>query len=274
MACVHYHQIIDVLIIIGQTRMPEVFEREYEARITDELIPAWCIKPNMQLLVLMSDYNRNFYTVNYGLVPFYSSTKNFVYQAPIHTGYTSGEEGIFKKNIIYSKPFRLPIREQRAIVPADYFVIVQKTKAMLFFHQDRSTIALGGIYDFWTNKNNAEDTNTGVAILTIKAYGLFKQLGLEYAPFLVHNRSKRWIYKKSHLNDITSMMQPYPDKLINGYEISVNNLSENSKLFAQPISKYFKPRWSKEYRRTKKGESHSRTPIESTTKWGDRKRVN
>lgn len=231
------------MLIIGQTRIPDVFETEFEARITEEVKPNWNIQPDEQLLVLMADYPKNLFLCNYGMIPFYSNSKNFIYQAPINKGDDSNKYTI-KKKIIYSKPFRLPIRELRCIIPADYFIILTDNKAMLFFHEDRSTMAIGGVYDFWTNPNDKHDENTGAAVLTMNPYGIFKKLGLDYVPFLIYNRSKRWIRKKAHLNDVTEMMHPYPEKLINGYEVDLNKIKigVNNKTIAQPINHFFKSR--------------------------------
>jgi putative SOS response-associated peptidase YedK len=148
------------------------------------------------------------------------------------------------RKIVYAKEFRLPIRENRCLIPADYFIIVNGDKGWLFFHEDRSTLALGGVYDFWSNPDNARDENMGCSILTIPAYGFFRKLGLDEVPLLIHHRSKRWIRKQAHLNDVTEMIQLYPERLINGYMIDATKILTrlNTKEIAGPISRYFKKR--------------------------------
>ena len=254
------------MLIIGQTRVPEVFETEYEARITEEVEANWSIRPNDQVLAILGDYPKDMFSVNYGLVPFYSTSKKLIYQAPI----SIGEEttAVLRKSIIYAKPFRKPIRDQRCIIPCDYFIQVQNQKAYLFFHEDRTTIALAGVYDHWTNPSNSSDSVNGAAILTMPCYGLFKTLNLDYAPLMLHRHSKRWIRRKMHLNDVTAMMSPYPDKLLNGYELNIDSLELNDKRIADRKGGYFRPRSGQNYRRVRKGDSQQRTPIDNSKTWG------
>ncbi len=226
--------------------------------------------PWENILTILSEDKHHINGTGYGLIPFWSTSKKILPEAPIDGYKISIEPGKLKSRIINIPEFRKPIRETRCIVPVDYFIIEENGKAALFFLQEHP-FALGGIYDNW-KKNIKDKTYIGSSILTMPAEGIFKEQGFTRQPFILPQKNwKKWL-KDISLTDVTGMLCYYPDEEINGYYIDKNLLKEkiNSILLVDPVGPFFREHEKKklEYRmrsRYRKGVLHDKSGQERRT---------
>lgn len=232
------------MLIIGQVGEDKNFEGFYESEFKDEFSENWNIQPGGSCHVLTTEKPHTFQKVNYGLVPFWSTGRKEFYEAPIDGGVPMEPGKDIKPRIINVPAFRKPIRDLRCIIPADYFIMIEEGRGYLFFNQDRSPLSIAGVYDSWKPNIKQKELYTGFSILTLPAYGIFTQLGISRVPYILpQNRYRKYIRESSQLLDITRMFSFYPDKLLNGYEVSVEKVlsGNNERIVTIPNGKFLKP---------------------------------
>ncbi len=219
------------MIIIGQVRGYKTFATYFDLFYSEEIevIPHWNIQQGENLFVIKTESPRELSRFCYGMP---GKDNQVHYEAAIEG---ESNDRVLKKRILNDPKFRMHIRHRRCAIPIDYFVLVENERAYLFFSFFREQLSIAGIF------NSGE--HQGVALLTVPAYGMFKQLGFKRSPMLIRNRSKRWLTGQ-HLADITSLMVTYPDKDLNGYRVSREKFlsKKNSKEAALPQGPFLKER--------------------------------
>jgi putative SOS response-associated peptidase YedK len=232
------------MLIIGQIGDTESFERYFECSFNEEFKKDWNIHPEKESFAVLSEKPHSLQKVKYGLIPFWSKTRKLYSEAPIDGGVPFDAEKVVKVRIIQDPAFRMPIREKRCLIPADYFILVEEGKSMLFFNQDRSPLSLAGVYDSWKPSINTKETYTGFSVLTFPAAGIFKSFGFEIMPFILPERKfKRWMKDSLHLVEVTQMIEPLDEKLLNAYEVDSRKILQgiNERDVTFPTSELLKP---------------------------------
>ncbi len=232
------------MIIIGQIGKAVGFEQYFEATLQDTFTPHWNIQPGQSCQILTSELPHAFTEASYGMVPFWLAQRKDYTEAPVDGGLSSDSEAPLKIRIIQDPAFRRPIRETRCIIPADYFICQQNGMNFLFFHQDRSPIALAGVYDRWKPTIMDRDVYTGFSLLTLPAHGIFAQLGIDRAPFILDSgKHSKWIRGNAHLVEVTRLIEPCKDSLLNAYEVGTEKISAqvNDRTVIMPIGEFIRP---------------------------------
>lgn len=232
------------MLIIGQVGKERDVEQFFEAEFKEELLQNWNIQEGDSCSILTTDKPNTFQNANFGLIPFWSTKRNILCEAMIDGGVPLEPGKPIKNRIIQNTSFRKSIRETRCIIPADYFISVEKGAAYLFFNQDRTPLSIAAVYDRWKPNMKDKELYTGFSILTYPSYGIFTQLGIERLPFLIEGgRYKKWLKASNHLLDVTNMMYPYPDDLLNGYEVDFEKVNQkvNERALIIPKSEFIRP---------------------------------
>lgn len=217
------------MIIIGQVSNIEEVEDAFEVvnKFEIEHSKKYALYPENQVYAITSKDRHNLVQASYGLVPFWATTFIASFEAPVEGKRSNADDQQLKKGIINEPYFRKPIRETRAIIPVDYFILNEQENSMLFFAESRP-FALGGVVDYWKPSILEKKLHTGIAILTMPAQGIFKDCGFERQPMIIENKGwKHWL-KDIALTEITNMIDYFPDKKINGYPID-NTLIQSGK---------------------------------------------
>jgi putative SOS response-associated peptidase YedK len=220
---------IDYMIIIGQVANMEEVEGAFEVVNKFEIEPSknYALYPEDQMCTITSKDCHSLVQASYGLVPFWATTFKASFEAPVEGKRSNSDDPILKKGIINEPYFRKPIRETRAIIPVDYFILSEQEKAMLFFTESRP-FAIGGVVDYWKPSILEKKLHAGIAILTMPAQGIFKDCGFERQPMIIENKGwKHWL-KDIALTEITNMIDYFPDKRINGFPVD-NALIQSGK---------------------------------------------
>jgi putative SOS response-associated peptidase YedK len=154
------------------------------------------------------------------------------------------------KGIINKPFFRKAIRSQRCLVIADSFIESTGKKELkksynVYLKEYVNPIAFAGIWDTWQNKETGEIHDT-FAIITTRPNQLMLKIPHERMPVILKpSMFSRYLSTKSPLSDITAMLEPYPAKDMNAYEIATSFYNErnDARKALQPYSQ----RLDKEY---------------------------
>lgn len=220
-------------MIVGLVSSKEKLEMRFEAQVPEEIecTANYNIRPGDDCLFLASDDMYHFGRMRYGMVPFWSNKEKFLYEAPIE-GHKHEES--FKKGIILDNAFRKPIREQRGILPVDYFILNSndgKPYLVYLKEKQKRPIALACLWDTWQKVDTGE-LYTGFCVINTPSYGKFKEIGLSRMPIVIHeNRCRKWLKNGLLLTEVTELIVPYPEELLNAFPISPEILTnkENDK---------------------------------------------
>ncbi len=233
------------MIIIGQVSGKELFETHFEIAFDkdQEFTPAYFVDRKNEAWVILSLKNKSFLQIQYGMIPFWSTQRILHFESPVEGSENSGNERI-KKKIILHPSYRRPIRETRCLIPVDYFILINELKEpYLFFSTESRPFAIAGLFDTW--KEHPLDTTfyQGFSILTLPASEIVSKMGISKFPLILPVKSyKRWLKPDAHLSEITALLTPYDDSLVNGYPISKNHFFRkiNSKELLKPVGDFIR----------------------------------
>jgi len=154
------------------------------------------------------------------------------------------------KGIINKPMFRSAIRTQRCLVIADAFIEgPQKEKLskpyLVYKQNGERPFGLAGIYDHWVNKETGEIIST-FGIITTTANDALLKLGHHRSPVILNkDQEDLWLNPSTALADVTSMLNPYPNKMLNAYPISadIKNPRANSIELLKPVGERVMPEY-------------------------------
>lgn len=171
------------------------------------------------------------------MVPFWSKKPVYHFESPVE-GTFNPEPGHTKKRIIVHPSFRRPIRENRCLVPADYFItLTEMGEPYLVFSSATRTFALAGIYDNWKEDYYQKEFFQGFSLLTVSAPEDFQRIGITRLPLLLPERAyKHWLNPEIALAEITALMENSYENELNAYPVKKKYFTEklNSKELCQP----------------------------------------
>ena len=213
------------------------FNRASLGKITH--LPDYNIRPGDHTLFLSSSKANEFKTFRYGMVRSGTNEERLLFEIPIEAPWRKiHDEHILRKDIISSPDFRKHIRGQRGLMPVDYFIVeTEKDPCVIFMRNKQRPFALGCIWDAW-KKNILDDLTFGFAILTVPAYGIFKQIGIERMPLIIpEDHYQEWVDPDPTIMSKTKLMDYYPEEYLDAFPISNEILTsrENLKSLISPV---------------------------------------
>lgn len=232
------------MIIIGQVSSIDKVESAFEVvnKYNLEEDKNYALYPEDSILAITSKDRHSLAEASYGLIPFWMQNPKKYYDAPVEGKAISDEYANLKKGIIHEPTFRKSIRELRAVVPVDYFILHEGDKSILFFDETKALV-LAGLIDYWKPSIVEKNLYKGLALLTLPAKGIYKECGFTRQPMIIDEKNrKNWLMEIS-LTEVTNMIGYTSDKTLNGYPVD-NNLfvaQQKNKEITQPIDKYIKP---------------------------------
>jgi putative SOS response-associated peptidase YedK len=221
----YYFREADYMVIIGQVSGKAVLESHFDVafKANRKFAPAYFIDREETAWVISCRDNKAFTRMRYGMVPFWSDRRMLHFEAPVEGNEQRDNEKI-KKQIILHPVFRRPIRESRCLVPLDYFILVNALKnPYVFFSCESRPFALAGLFDTWSEQSLNNPIYEGFSIITLPAGPLASGAGITRFPLILPvSYYKRWLKSDAHLSEITALLKPVDDTLINGYSIRSN----------------------------------------------------
>lgn len=132
----------------------------------------------------------------------------------------SGEMGIFKK-----PSFRTSIKSKRCLIIASgYYEGPEEEKLDKPFYISKKTgeiFCFAGIWDTWIDINTGEVSNT-FAIITIVPNSVSQQIGHHRSPLVLDKKDeKKWLDTKLPIEEVLSLLKPYPGEKFKADAISI-----------------------------------------------------
>jgi putative SOS response-associated peptidase YedK len=122
---------------------------------------------------------------------------------------------------IAEKPsFRLPLRSQRCLVPADGFYewkLNGKKVPYRIFLKDTRIFAMAGIWDKWKTPDGS--LVYSFSIITTSANEFMKTIHDRMPVILSEEDEKRWLHESSE-SSLLSLLKPCPPELMDAYPVS------------------------------------------------------
>lgn len=141
-----------------------------------------------------------------------------------------------KSETVFVLPsFKNSIRQKRCLVLVDGFYewrTIKKNKYPHFIYlKNKEPFAFGGIYSDWVNKATGEIINT-FSIITTKANPLMEKIHntkMRMPLILPKETEKDWLNPDLNEKQITEMMQPFSESLMEAHTISklITSRAEN-----------------------------------------------
>ena len=163
----------------------------------------------------------------FGFTPMWAKKQMYLFNARAEGDHNKENDPRYHgaKGIINKPVFRKAIRSQRCLVVADAFIEgPQKEKLdkpyVIYMRKNQRPFAFAGIWDKWVNKDTGEEVDS-FAIITTTANALIQRIGHHRSPVILQQDAEEaWLSDDLPLEDITSLLEPYPADELNAYPIS------------------------------------------------------
>ena len=158
----------------------------------------------------------------------------------------SGQQGIVNKPM-----FRKSIRSQRCLVVADAFIEGPKKEKLsepylVYLRNQQRPFAFAGIWDEWVNQSTGEIVYS-FAIITTVSNEITSKIRHHRSPVVLRKEDEaRWLQSDLPLQEVTSLLKPYPSEEMNAYPISVDikNPRANGLVLLEPIGERIFPEYN------------------------------
>ncbi len=225
-------------MIVGLVSDKEKIESILELRFGEgiDYEKNYNIHPGQECIFLSSDKPTELTKMRSGLTPFWSKNEIIYHEAHLEG---SNNKHFTKLGIVQDIAFRKPIRENRGLLPVDYFIVesVSGIPYLVFLKEKKKRpIGLACIWDTW-KKEITDPLKYGFAILTVPAYGKFKETGIQRMPVILNEyHYKKWVRPGIPLMEASQMLHYYAEKDFNAFPVSPEILknSGNNKALIEP----------------------------------------
>ena len=211
------------MLIIGQVSGKEIYEQHFELTFSEkqQFQPNYFIDRTSRAWIIINQHRYVFSLFHYGMVPFWSRKAVMHFESPVEGSINPGTERL-KKRIIIHPSYRRPIRENRCLIPVDYFILPNdEGEPCLIYSLTSKTFAIAGIYDNWKEDYYQKEFYQGFSILTVPAGEEFRNAGFMRMPLVLSERVyKRWLNPATPLAEITRLMEVSGERKLNGYPIN------------------------------------------------------
>ena len=238
------------MLVLGQISNREELEQKFEIEFrvkSNNFVPNYNLRPGSQATVITTDFPQSFTAYAYGLTPFWASNKVTLYEAPVDGDIpVYPPKGTLHKRIIQMPAFRKPIRQQRCIIPVDYFITVENSQAFMFSLNTHRPFAIAGVYDHWKLTIKDEVLSTGFCPVTLPQV-YFPSISIKRIPLILHPRNyKKWLSKEAPLSAVTDLLDFYPEDEITAYPVDFNliNKGVNDNRIIKPMGSPVKSKMS------------------------------
>ena len=229
------------MILFGQISGKDALEYKFDAKFSiksNSFSPGYCIYENEQTTLITSQAPEEFSQFTYGLTPFWASKKITIFDAPVDGDVpTYPPKNKLHKRIIQMPAFRKPIREQRCLIPVDYFIVSENGEAYIFYTHSSKPFAIAGVYDHWKLTIRDEILTTGFCPLTVPQIYDYNLQIRRFPVILPPKYYKTWLKKDIPLNEVTNLIDFYNGNDLIGYPIESHLITKriNDERIIRPI---------------------------------------
>lgn len=227
-----------------------------EARFNVTAVPemeytaSYNISPGKTSLIIPQDSPDKLMPAVFGLTPFWAQKPMYFFNSRAEGDRNKENNPNYKgaKDIILKPSFRKPIRLQRCLIPADAFIEGTSTEGLskpylVFLKNKVRPFAFAGLYDDWKNPTTGEIIRS-FSIITTTANKLMQKIPHHRSPVILsQSQEKIWLSSKTALTDITDMLQPPQNDIMNAYPIaeSIKNPKNDSPDLIKQIGELIEP---------------------------------
>jgi len=190
----------------------------------------------------------------FGMTPSWAKKQMYLFNARSEGNHNKDNDPSYSGSMgIISKPsFRSVIRKKRCLVIVDAFIEGPKkeklSKPYLIYMKDKQRpFALAGVWDEWVNSETGEVISS-FSIITTTANGILEQIGHHRSPVILdESEEKKWL-SEAPLSEITALLHPYSNEMLNAYPISpaIKNPRDKDLALLRPIGERIYPEHSYE----------------------------
>ena len=224
----------------------EVIEKRFNVSVPElplNILPSFNLGPGAYAPVITNDEPNKVQFFQFGLTPFWAKKKMYLFNARSEGDGNSDNDPNYTggKGIISKPSFKRAIRSQRCLVIADAFIEGSQKEGLdkpyvVYLRDQKRPFAFAGIWEKWTDPTNGAITNS-FAIITTVANPLIQMIGHHRSPVILsRSHENRWL-KAEHLNEVTSLLEPYPSDEMNAYPIDkkIKNPRINERHLLDPV---------------------------------------
>lgn len=195
--------------------------QQYSALVT---LPNYNVVPGALAPVITNDKPGEIQFFRFGMTPFWAKKPMYLINARAEGDQNSTDDPNYRgaKGIISKPSFRKPIRSQRCLVIADFFIEGPKKEKLdkpYLVYLKRRPFAMAGIWDQWANPETGEIFHS-FSIITTTPNRVLQKIGHHRSPVILHEGDEQKWLQSEHLSDITDLLEPYDSDEMNAYPIS------------------------------------------------------
>jgi putative SOS response-associated peptidase YedK len=219
------------------------FQVEAEPGLID-FLPRFNLGPGSKGLVITDAQPDTLQSYIFGYTPFWSKKKLYIFNARAEGDKNKENDMTYAgaKEIFLKPMFRHSIRSKRCLIIADAFIEgPEKEKLskpyLVYLRNKKRPFAFAGLWDEWADKSTGE-VHHGYAIITTMPNEVTAAVGHHRSPVILDSsREKEWLSPDAELQDVLSMLDPYPASEMNAYPISadIKDPREEGKELIMPI---------------------------------------
>jgi putative SOS response-associated peptidase YedK len=222
----------------------KVFEKRFNATAvtSNTVLPNFNIAAGFKAPIITNDHGNLIQFYTFGLTPFWAKKPMYLINARAEGDQNKEDNPNYSgaKGIIAKPSFRKPIRSQRCLVLADFFIEgpakEKLDKPFLVYLKDCQPFAMAGIWDEWANPETGEIVKS-FSIITTTANSLLQKIPHHRSPVILAERDERTWLQSNDLAEVTALLKPYDASLMNAYPIdkAIKSPKNNSIDLLQPI---------------------------------------
>lgn len=225
--------------------IPEIQTR-FEVSLTEgkQFERNYNISPGDFAPVITQDNPDKLQLFRFGLMPFWAKKPMYLFNARSEGDFNKENARDYQgeKGIVHKPAFRKPIRTQRCLIPANYFVEgTTKEKLdkphVVYINNLENLFSFAGIWDTWINQNTGELIQS-FSIITTTPNPLLAKIPHHRSPVILNSKDeKRWISRDTSLMDIVSLLCPRSIEQMHIYPIdkAIKNPRVNGNVLIQSV---------------------------------------
>ncbi len=188
------------------------------------ILPNYNVVPGALAPVITNDKPGEIQFFRFGLTPFWAKKAMYLINARAEGDHNSEDDPNYRgaKGIISKPSFRKPIRSQRCLVIADYFIEGPKKEKLdkpFLVYLKRRPFAMAGIWDHWANPETGEIIHS-FSIITTTPNRLLQKIHHHRSPVILHESDEQKWLESDQLSAVTELLEPYDEDDMNAYPIS------------------------------------------------------
>ena len=243
-----------------EVQKAEVIEKRFNVSVPSDVgyKPSYNISPGQYAPVITDHQPDVLQMFQFGLTPFWSKKPMYLYNARSEGDKNKDNDPAYNgaKEIVHKPAFRKPIRSRRCLVIADAFIEGPTEERLnkpyvVYLRNEQRPFAFAGVWDVWENKSSGDLLET-FSIITTVANELLQKIPHHRSPVILPREAERtWLNPKAPMDDIVSLLKPFPAEQMNAYPISIKikNPKNDGRELIEPVGERLTPETEIQYKK-------------------------